>query len=137
MVVLDTPLIVNPATYMGYIKLQVGERVFETTTETLGAGSNIYTKCYIERRDRRMCEQVFYFDLDGDIFEHILRWLRHRVVPLFMRPDGALDQTKYSMLRDQAKLFEVEELLERIPEGCVLPEQDDVYLPLYGTLFIN
>ena len=128
----DTPLILNPESARDVMRLQIGERHFNVTKATLG--NNLWkvlkahrTKAEHTLRHGRMDREdsdgsntnVLYFDMDGDIFGHIVSFLRDKVVPTFAMPNGAVDKVKYSLLRDQAVFFNVEGLLMRIPKDWV------------------
>ena len=114
------------------MRLQIGQRHFEVTRATLG---HHFWKVLEARSENakehfghgRMDSEdpdgsntnVLYFDMDGDIFGHIVAFLRDKVVPTLALPDGSVDKVKYSLLRDQAVFFNVKELLERIPKHWV------------------
>ena len=109
------------------IKLQVGERHFYVSESTLVKYTNFAWKKadaeehqeVFRERVKMGNEMVYFFDQDGDIFDHVVHFFRRKVVPTFVLPDGSVDKAKYSSLRDQAVYFGVRQLLRRIPEAWV------------------
>lgn len=90
----------------GIYELQVGEKRFKTSRRVLRRAG------YFDLLFGRGNTPEF-FDLDGSIFEHVLRFLRHGVAPCFgdQISEFAVVSRCY-MLRDQAKYFMVPNLFK-------------------------
>ena len=93
------------------IRLTVGERKFEVPACILRKAT--WFRKTLVPRDVEL--GIRYSDTDGDIFAHIVRYLRHNVVPdivTFGNPDGADFQTLY----DEVYGFGVDGLIEVMKE---------------------
>lgn len=88
------------------VTVRVGEREFFTTRATLGP-STFFTTLWALHPP----EQTEYF-VDGDpvLFEHVLRYLRTRIFPLFFDPVKGHDTCLYFALLQQAKFYQIEAL---------------------------
>jgi BTB/POZ domain-containing protein KCTD9 len=62
------------------VKLQIGERFFTTTINTLQK-SELLARTVSARWNNEREDGAWFFDADGDLFEHILRFLRRGVPP--------------------------------------------------------
>ncbi|MCJ1255631.1 hypothetical protein MMC24_003448 [Lignoscripta atroalba] len=102
-----------PATGM-QITLQVGARRFSTTTETLTAGSAFFASLLSGRWDNVLVDGSYFIDADGSVFEHILRYLRHGVLPVFFDKSKGHDYALYLAVLEQAKYFQIDKLEEWI-----------------------
>ncbi|KAK3681061.1 hypothetical protein B0T22DRAFT_485630 [Podospora appendiculata] len=58
------------------IRLQVGERHFTTTKDTLAEGSAFFAALLSSRWDNALDDGSYFIDADPALFEHILRYLR-------------------------------------------------------------
>lgn len=65
------------------VVLQVGERRFVTTSDTLIQGSGFLRSLFSGRWDNAQDDGSHFVDADGDLFVHVLRYLRRGVFPLF------------------------------------------------------
>ncbi|MCJ1437502.1 hypothetical protein MMC27_006889 [Xylographa pallens] len=93
------------------VTLQVGERHFTTTKDTLTLGSDYFARMLSGRWPCEAQEDGSYFvDADGTIFEHILRYLRHNVFPVSYDRIKGHDFGLYAALLEQARFFGVDNL---------------------------
>lgn len=97
------------------VVLQVGERRFTTTKSTLMDGSTYFASFFSGRwTEKKSDEGSFFIDADGDSFEHILRYLRCRNMPLFWTQSEGFDHQKYTNLEATADFFGVLKLKDWI-----------------------
>src|SRR3954471_305451 len=87
------------------ITLQVGERRFVTTRETLTAESRFFASLLSGRWGNALADGSYFIDADPSLFEHILRYLRRRVLPLFYDKAKGHDYALYLALLEEAKYF--------------------------------
>ena len=93
------------------ITLQVGERRFITRSRTLTEGSGFFSSLLSGPWWNDVQDDGAYFiDADGDIFSHILRYLRNRVFPLFCSAPSGYDYALYHAVWEQARRFGIPEL---------------------------
>ncbi|RFU33670.1 hypothetical protein B7463_g2676, partial [Scytalidium lignicola] len=93
------------------ITLNVGERRFITTLETITQESDFFAALFSGRWDDNVQEDGSYFiDADPELFEHILRYLRRRVLPVFYDNIKGHDHTLYLALLEEAKYFQIPRL---------------------------
>jgi len=59
------------------ITLQVGERRFTTSTSTLNGSSSLAAMLSKRWDQPPQADGSYFIDADGDMFEYILRYLRH------------------------------------------------------------
>lgn len=98
------------------LSIQAGERTFYTTKEVLH-GAGIFKKGAIQPMHVSVGDGILlyaYFDMDGDLFDHILRYLREGLYPVCVRPNGSADIEKYGALAQWAKGFEIPGLVNWI-----------------------
>ncbi|KAL4912137.1 BTB/POZ protein [Aspergillus aurantiobrunneus] len=93
------------------VELQVGERRFTTTRTTLLNGSTFF-EALLSSRWNNAQKGPYFIDADPDIFEHILRFLRRGVFPLFFDIAKGHDYPMYYALLEEAKYFGVDALIE-------------------------
>ena len=93
------------------IHLQVGERRFITSTDIL-KGSGFFAAFTAERWESQTEEDGSYFvDADPEIFAHILRYLRHDILPIFYDREKGHDYPLYLAVEQQAEYFVIPRLL--------------------------
>lgn len=92
------------------ICMQVGERRFTTTINTLTDQSAYFRALFASRGKNMPAELHFFLDLDGDVFTHILRYLRNRVFPVFYDNAKGHDHSLYAMLLGQARFLQIPQL---------------------------
>ena len=78
------------------VTIQVGERAFTTTQDTLSK-SGVLTAMLSGSWEGDLLDNGSYFiDADPDIFEYVLRYLRHGIFPLFYINLGVMTTTDIS-----------------------------------------
>ena len=106
------------------IKLQVGERHFQTTPETLLNGSDYFASLLSGRWDVNTAtateDRSYFIDFNGDVFAHILDYLRDGIFPLFYELHSGHNHALYAKLLVQARYFQIEPLVTWL--------QDEKYL---------
>ena len=95
------------------IKLQVGERHFTTNNDTLTDGSDYFAVLFTWKNYKQPDGSIFV-DRDGNMFEHILCYLRTKVFPFFYSQSSGYDHAKYQLLLAEAKYFQISSLKEFI-----------------------
>ncbi|KAL9127650.1 MAG: hypothetical protein Q9217_003518 [Psora testacea] len=95
------------------ISLQVGERRFTTTKATLIEGSPYFDAFFADHwRQRQQTDGSYFIDEDGDVFEHVLRYLRSHgtVFPLLFDQAKGHDYAMYTRITVQAGQFLIPKL---------------------------
>ncbi|KAK6227306.1 hypothetical protein QIS74_00861 [Colletotrichum tabaci] len=87
--------------YKSQVKLEVGGRRFVTSFEILEKSPWFRQLFSIDFRNW-YCDGVFHIENDGDLFAHILRYLRTDLYPLFWDARNGFDYAMYSMIMQQA-----------------------------------
>ncbi|KAG0152949.1 hypothetical protein PDIDSM_1908 [Penicillium digitatum] len=100
----------SPPTQARQITLQVGERRFVTTLQTLVPESNFFASLLSGRWDDARADGSYFLDADPTLFEHILRYLRRRVLPIFYDIGKGHDHALYLALLEEAKYFQIARL---------------------------
>ena len=101
----------SPPAVDDQVTLQIGEREFTTSRSTLTQGSDYFATMLSERWEGGRKKKTYYVDADGDLFAHLLRFLRHGVFPIFYEPVKGHDQAMYLALLEEAKFFQVTRLI--------------------------
>ncbi|KAM0159752.1 hypothetical protein ACHAQE_004798 [Botrytis cinerea] len=95
----------------GPITLQVGERRFVTTMNTMTGESPFFAALLSGRWDsNEQADGSYFIDADPDLFEHILRYLRRSVLPIFYDPIKGHDHALYLALLGEARYFQITRL---------------------------
>ena len=92
------------------ITLQVGECRFVTRPATLTRGSDFFARQLSGRWPDIQPDGSYFLDADGDVFQHVLRYLRHEIMPLFYDNVKGYDYGLYLAVLEQARYFGVEPL---------------------------
>ncbi|KAH6716314.1 BTB/POZ protein [Leptodontidium sp. MPI-SDFR-AT-0119] len=92
------------------ITLQVGERRFVTVAETLTHESGFFAALLSGRRDNEQADGSLFIDADPELFEHVLRYLRRGVLPIFYDSAKGHDYSLYLALLEEAKYFQIPRL---------------------------
>ena len=108
------PPTTNTTTSAAPITLQIGDPRFITTESTLKDSSPYFAAFFSGRWTHTKLDGAYFIDEDGDSFEHVLRYLRHKVRPLFWDRTNGFDRQKYSALKVSAEFFGVESLSDWI-----------------------
>lgn len=93
------------------ITLQVGERPFVTTRETLVGESDFFASLLSGGLDNAQEDGSYFIDADGKLFQHILRYLRRGVFPIFYDRVKGHDYALYFALLQEAKYFQITKLV--------------------------
>ncbi|GAB0136484.1 hypothetical protein EsDP_00004784 [Epichloe bromicola] len=94
------------------VKLLVGERLFTTTEQTLVAESAYFTSLLSGRWASTLEDGSYFIDSDPSLFEHILRYLRHSICPIFYDQLRGHDFGLYLALQAEARYFGIPRLHE-------------------------
>jgi hypothetical protein len=106
-----TPLRDSPtSTSDRQITLQVGERRFITTRKTLVDESCFFASLLSGRWDNAQEDGSYFIDSDANLFEHILRYLRRGVLPVFYDRLKGHDYALYGALLEEARFFRIDTL---------------------------
>jgi len=92
------------------VTLEVGERRFITTFMTLTEESGFFSALLSGRWDNAQADRSYFIDADPKLFEHILRYLRRRVFPIFYDKSTGHDYAMYLALLEEAKYFRIPRL---------------------------
>ncbi|KAJ8066909.1 hypothetical protein OCU04_004294 [Sclerotinia nivalis] len=92
------------------ITLQVGERRFITTFETLTSESAFFAALLSGRWNNTEADGSYFIDADPDLFSHILRYLRRGIPPLFYNHTKGHDHALYHTLLQEVKYFQIHRL---------------------------
>jgi hypothetical protein len=92
------------------ITLQVGERRFVTTAETMTQESAFFAILFSGRWDNKQADGSYFIDADPQLFEHILRYLRRGVRPIFYDNVKGHDHALYFALLKEAQYFQIPKL---------------------------
>lgn len=100
-----------------HITLQIGEGAFQTTVFTL-SGNSTYFASLFSGRWNIGCDHdgSLFIDADPKAFEHLLRYMRTGVMPLFWSQAGGFDLGLYNSVLASADYFGVEKLVSWIKE---------------------
>ncbi|KAI0426436.1 hypothetical protein F5Y09DRAFT_62410 [Xylaria sp. FL1042] len=102
------------------ISLQVGERQFITTKDTL-VGESAYFQALLSGRWANPFDHEHFIDSDPELFTEILRYLRSGNFPLYFDPaSGTYDYAKYAALLGEAQYFGISKLEAWIQKQCYL-----------------
>lgn len=94
------------------ITLQVGERRFVTTRETLVDESGFFASLLSGQWNDKQEDGSYFIDADSGLFEHVLRYLRRGVFPVFYDKIKGHDHHLYLALLEEAKFFQIMQLEE-------------------------
>lgn len=98
------------------ITLQVGERRFVTRSATLTRGGDFFARQLSGRWPDIQPDGSYFLDADGDVFQHVLRYLRHETMPVFYDDAKGHDYALYLAVLEQARYFGVEPLQKWLEE---------------------
>ncbi|CCE31995.1 uncharacterized protein CPUR_05853 [Claviceps purpurea 20.1] len=102
------------------IKLLVGERTFITTRDTLIRESQFFSRHFSGPWAEPPQDGIYFVDADPALFEHILRYLRQSVFPLFYRQSIGHNLGLYAALRKEAEFFQIQRLQTWLSQGRYL-----------------
>jgi phytoene desaturase (3,4-didehydrolycopene-forming) len=102
------------------IRLQVGGRHFTTTKATLTEESGFFASLLSGRWDNALEDGSYFIDADPALFEHILRYLRRGVFPVFFDIAKGHDYHLYLSLEEEAQYFQITRLRVWLANRCYL-----------------
>lgn len=102
------------------ITLQVGERHFVTTSTTLAEESAYFASLLSGRWMDTQADGSYFIDADPAVFEHILRYLRHGMFPVFYDRSKGHDYSLYEVLLEQARYFQIPRLEKWLEDSTFL-----------------
>lgn len=99
------------------INLQVGERKFTTLASTLVDGSPFFASLLSSRWvNSQSADGSYFIDADPELFAHILRYLRRRLLPIMYDRIHGFDHAFYRALHKEAEYFGIDLLRKWIEE---------------------
>ncbi len=111
----DLPPMMPPTTPVSSsgerLTLQVGKRTFITTRDTL-SGSLYFSVLFARWNEYPPLDGIYYIDRDGDLFAHVLHYLRSLHLPIFWEPRNGHDRLLYHQLLGEARYFNIPKLVE-------------------------
>ncbi len=102
-----------PAEISTIVTLQVGERRFTTTGATLTSESGFFSSMlsgHWHNNNDKQPDGSYFVDADPELFAHILRYLRHGMLPIFY-VNGHHEYGLYAALLGEARYFQVDRLV--------------------------
>ncbi|PGH08330.1 hypothetical protein AJ79_06017 [Helicocarpus griseus UAMH5409] len=103
----------------GPITLQVGDRRFKTTVQTLVQKSGYFKKVFSgPSLTQKFEEGPLFVDADPGLFGHILNYLRRGVFPLKFNATQGHDYGFYATLLQEAKYFQRHGLVTFLEDQC-------------------
>ena len=95
------------------IMLEVGEKRFKTYLSTLTQSRTLGSQ-HSSRwtQDQQEDGGSYFIDVDPDIFEHILRYLRHSILPIFYDNAKGHNHALYAAVPEQARYLGITGKLE-------------------------
>lgn len=109
-----------PTVPTSQITLQIGERRFITTLETLTRESGFFSALLSGRWNNAQADGSYFIDADPELFEHILRYLRRGVLPIFYDKAKGHDYARYLALAEEANYFQIARLEKWIKDKTYL-----------------
>jgi len=99
------------------VKLQIGERLFTASTETLTKGSDYFQEKFSRGCTDEVPGATYFIDRNGDLFEHVMEFLRSGRPPLFWDDIKGFDKPRYKALLAEARYFGVHRLVDWLSGG--------------------
>ena len=95
-----------------FLDLKVGERSFQVNPNTLRKAA-FFREVLLEQKhyDPEAPWSDVFLDMDGDMFEHSLRYLRHGLLPEFIRNSWG-DDHEFQLFERQAETLGIDGLVE-------------------------
>lgn len=121
----------------GIVTLQVGEQRFVTTPETLTRESGFFSALLSSRWDNKQPDGSYFIDVDPELFKHILRYLRRRILPIFYDKCKGHDHALYIALLEEAKYFLIPRLEKWLDERRYLQAVSVRYSTLAHGLILD
>ncbi|KAB8240713.1 BTB/POZ protein [Aspergillus flavus] len=92
------------------IELQVGERRFTTLRQTLVGESGFFASLLSGRWNSASDDGSYFIDADPYLFDHVLRYLRRGIFPIFYDPVKGHKFPVYHALLEESKYFQISRL---------------------------
>ncbi|KIW34055.1 uncharacterized protein PV07_00857 [Cladophialophora immunda] len=93
-----------------YVTIKTSQRTFITDPEGW-LGQSLYFKAlFSEKWDKKQEDGSYFIESDANIFEHILRYLRTGVLPVFYDRLTGHDFPLYQALLEESKYFAIDRL---------------------------
>ncbi|KFH48129.1 hypothetical protein ACRE_009850 [Hapsidospora chrysogenum ATCC 11550] len=89
------------------VELQIGEKKFMTTKATISESKVLSTLVSLQPPP---ADGQYFVDADPTLFEHVLRYLRTGMYPLFFDRDRGHDEVLYLALLQQARFYQIDRL---------------------------
>lgn len=115
---------------MSTVRLQLGDRVFTTTMDTLNASpvlaakfsqrwnsSTASTSTDMPAARKKRKPQKIFLDANPEIFQYILDFLRQNATPMIWDPQHGFDTNKYAAIYQMARYYGLNELAEWIKQA--------------------
>lgn len=98
----------SPPVESDTVILQVDDKIFRTTKETLVEESAVFASRLFG--PSYLVDRKLTLDMDPVVFTHVLRYLRHGVLPFFYDQIRGFDHNLYSLVLAQADSLRIERL---------------------------
>lgn len=103
------------------IRLQVGELQFTVMKDTLVNGSSYFEALFSGRwPESKLPDGCYFLDADGDVFKHILGYLRHGVFPLLWSRENGFDLSMYCAIATLAEYLLINPLAKWVKDRTYL-----------------
>ena len=111
-------LVPTPILSTTVIDLLVGEKRYHTTIATLTRESKYFQETLVNDLMSMGTDMngTLCVDADSETFDHVLRYLRHGVYPIFYHAQSGHDFALYLNVLQQAKQFRIPDLVKWIEE---------------------
>ena len=96
--------------------IQVSDRRFLTDPATWVGESAFFKALFSKQWDDHKNDSSYFIDADPDLFEHILRYLRRGVLPVFYDRAKGHDHVLYGALLEEARFFGIDRLEKWLSE---------------------
>ena len=98
------------------VLLRISDREFITSKSTLSHKSTFFEALFSNRWNNQRPDGSYFIDADPDLFEHILRYCRRGIFPLFYDCTFGHNYTLYFQLLQEARYFGIDGLREWLEE---------------------
>ncbi|KAK6820249.1 hypothetical protein RU639_007619 [Aspergillus parasiticus] len=94
------------------VLLQISDRQFITSKSTLSQKSTFFEALFSTRWNNQRPDGSYFIDADPNLFEHILRYCRRGIFPLFYDRACGHNYSLYLQLLQEARYFGIDGLQE-------------------------
>jgi hypothetical protein len=101
---------------MPYTTLKTLNKSFQTDSDRWEGHSRYFDVLFSGRWGDKQDDNSYFIEADSDVFEHILRYLRTGVLPIFYDNTNGHDYAKYHSLLGEAQYFGIDRLCRWIQE---------------------